>query len=78
MVRLQSPDSRYFEEVLFLLRDEPAARAAREGDILCEANRILEESTAVRPPRRRSAHSVLPFLMGAIVGAAAVLPVLFL
>ena len=49
IVRLQSAGSRLFDEAFFVLRDDAAPPAT--GDMLAEANRILEESML---PRRRA------------------------
>ena len=68
-VCLRASDSRLFEEVFFVLRGDIAAA---EGDILAEANRILEENLQKRRPRPR-AHALaiaLSFLAGAALSAA--------
>ncbi len=49
IVRLQSAGSRLFDEAFFVLRDDASPPAT--GDMLAEANRILEESML---PRRRA------------------------
>ncbi len=76
VVRLQKPDSRWFEEVFFVLRDDPSASVPEEGDIVAAANRLLEEVTLPRPHRRRGRPSLLPFLLGAALGAVTLLPFL--
>ena len=58
---------------MFLLRDGTSLDA-REGDILREANRILEENTSAAKPHRRRSDFWRPFAIGAMIGAAAVLP----
>ncbi|MBQ8858652.1 MAG: hypothetical protein IJ012_02560 [Clostridia bacterium] len=60
IVRLQSAGSRLFDEAFFVLRDDAAPPAT--GDMLTEANRILEESML---PRRaaRGKHAFLSFLV---------------
>ena len=74
VVRLQKPDSRWFEEVFFVLRDDPSASSPYAGDIVTEANRLLEEVAMPRPRRRRGRLPVLPFLLGAALSAVALLP----
>ena len=74
MIRWKSPDSRVFEEVLFVLRD--GERGMAERDIVAEATRILSEGTAAcgqTCPRRPS---LIPFLCGVACAAAALLPFL--
>ncbi len=74
VVRLQKPDSRWFEEVFFVLRDDPSV-IPRDADIVTEANRLLETVESKRP-RRRARFSPLPFLLGAALGAVSLLPFL--
>ena len=80
IVRLKDPDSRVFEEVLFILRDEAGHHGpAHERDIVAEANRILRENTAGRESVGRSPRtSLLFFLIGAAVMAAVMLPLALL
>ena len=59
IVRLQSAGSRLFDEAFFVLRDDAAPPAT--GDMLAEANRILEES--MLPRRARHPHSFFAFLL---------------
>ncbi len=77
VVRLDTHGSRYFEEVLFVLKDE--ADSASHRDIVAEAGRIIEENTREREKEGRA--SLLPylsFLLGAAVVSAVLLPLLFL
>ena len=74
VVRLQKPDSRWFDEVFFVLKDDPAVAFSAAGDIVTEANRLLEEVAVQRPRRRRGRLPVLPFLCGAALSAVALLP----
>lgn len=74
VVRLGNPDSRYFEEVLFILRDDEATGRAAARDIVAEANRILSENTPHRGTRERRGAPLLLFLLGAATAAAALLP----
>lgn len=80
VVRLKDHDSRFFEEVLFILRDGGTA-TARERDVVAEANRILNQCRALPHGGRRRARGqsmLLPFLSGAAVAAAVLLPLLLL
>ena len=67
IIRLKNPGGRLFEEALFVLRED--ARPAPEGDMLAEANRILDESMLLPHPRRRRIRRVSAFLLGLMVGA---------
>ena len=78
IVRLGNPDSRYFEEVLFILRDDEATGRAAARDIVAEANRILSENTPCRGKRERRGTPLLPFLLGVVASAAALLPLALL
>ena len=60
IVRLQSAGSRLFDEAFFVLRDDAAPPAT--GDMLSEANRILEENMLPRRRARRP-RSFLSFLV---------------
>lgn len=60
IVRLQSAGSRLFDEAFFVLRDDAAPPAT--GDMLTEANRILEENMLPRRRTRRP-RSFLSFLV---------------
>ena len=75
VVRLQKPDSRLFEEVFFVLRDDPSALRLARGDIVAEASRLLSE--VALPRSRRHPGRRLPltaFLLGAALSAAVILP----
>ncbi len=52
IIRLESRDSRLFDEAFFVLRDDVPTPAT--GDMVAEANRILEENM-LTPKRRRHA-----------------------
>ena len=78
VICVQKPDSRLFEEALFVLREDAADLP--ESDMLAEANRILDESIAIRggacvakPARSRIGARLFCFLLGA---AAAGIPAL--
>ena len=74
IVRLGDPDCRYFEEVLFILRDDAETGRAAARDIVAEANRILAENSLSNGRREKKGSPLLPFLMGALATAAALLP----
>ena len=78
IVRLGNPDSRYFEEVLFILRDDAASRRVGGGDIVAEAKRILSENTPDRETKGRRSAPLLLFLLGAATSAVALLPLALL
>ncbi len=75
MVRLQNPNSRYFEEVCFILKDDPSGGLPKRADLLEEANRILDEnrweSPCVGNEKRRQ---TLSFLLGMVTAASLLLP----
>ncbi len=76
VVRLQEPGNPYFEEVLFVLRDE---EPGGECDIVAEAGRIIEENTRGREKKKKGALSpYLSFLLGAVCAAAVLTPFLLL
>ena len=75
VVRLQRPDSEYFEEVFFVLKDGARREAERTGDIVREATRLLSECGAA--PRERRPLGVRPFLLGVAAASAVLLPLLF-
>ena len=75
IVRLQSAGSHLFDEAFFVLRDDAAAPAT--GDMLAEANRILEENMLPRRRARRP-RSFLSFLFyAALFLAGGILASLF-
>ena len=75
VVRLQKPDSRLFEEVFFVLRDDPSALRLARGDIVAEASRLLSEVALPRPRRHHGRRLPLTaFLLGAALSAAVILP----
>ncbi len=75
VVRLVRPDSEYFEEVFFVLKDGARREAERTGDIVREATRLLSECCGAR--RERRPFGLLPFLLGAAAASAVMLPFLF-
>ena len=70
LIVLRTGNSKYFDEAYFVLRREMCSGRECRGDILREANRILEENT---PRMKRSARrrwiSALFFGIGMILGA---------
>ena len=83
VICVEKPDSRLFEEALFVLREE--AGGVPESDMLAEANRILEESMVIRggacvakPARPRWLGRLLCFLLGAAVSGIPALCLLLL
>ena len=75
VVRLKNPESKVFEEVLFVLKEGGTSPMAKR-DIVAEANRILEESSS-RPSRRvGSLRGMFPFFLGAVSATLALLPLL--
>lgn len=71
-IRLQSAESRVFEEVLFILRD--TASSAKERDIVKEAEEILRENTARRAEPRRRGGGIFPFFLGMLTASVLLLP----
>lgn len=70
LIVLRTGGSRYFDEAYFVLRREVKPSHYSRGDILVEANRILEENTpSQRAPKRRVRRAILCFLCGLICGA---------
>ena len=74
IVRMQSGDSRLFDEAFFVLRDDAAPPAT--GDMLAEANRILEQNMLPRP--RRGGFSTLVGHTALFLGGAAAASLLWI
>ncbi len=77
VVRWQNPDNRYFEEVLFVLRDKAETRGVAERDIVAEATSLLTRATEEGSRRGQRKPPYLPFisfLLGAASAAALILP----
>ena len=66
MICIKSANSRLFDEAFFVLREEGAA--VGEHDMLAEANRILEGSTAENRYGRLSSPEDAPFGSGLLRG----------
>ena len=76
VVRLQKPNSRYFEEVLFVLRDG-CDRGAECADVVAEATRILEENAQERERGKRGQGGRLPaFFLGFVLALGVCLPII--
>ena len=75
---VRTEGSRYFDEAYFVLRREKATERGNHGDILREANRILEDSEPERPQSRRRHWWILFFSLGVISGAVAAVTVCLL
>jgi hypothetical protein len=74
MVVVRTPRNRYFDEAHFLLREGRCYGGESERSMMAEANRILDECMLMPQPRRRKRLSRLAaFLVGVLVGAAALL-----
>jgi len=68
---LRVADSRLFREVFFVMRE--GAEQPQEGDILAEANRILEENLLTqrkRPKKHPRLFALCVFLFGVVLGLA--------
>ncbi len=77
MVRLQNTNSRYFEEVCFILRDSEHGSPPKT-DLLEEANRILEEALWEAPRKGQDKRrQTLSFLLGIVTAASLLLPMIF-
>ncbi len=77
MVLIRTPDSKIFEEAHLVLRADGGAGGLKEGDMLSEANRIIEAAgigVDLRRRRRskRGKRGGLGFLLGGLVGSGAV------
>ena len=76
MIVVRTGDSRYFDEAYFVLRREIKAGSGSRGDILSEANRILQESVPDRAPRRRLRAAIC--FCGGVLSGGGVCALLFL
>lgn len=70
MIVIRTADSRYFDEAYFVLRTEIKAHRGCKDDMLCEANRILEQSgiESVQKKKKTKPRSLLLFLLGILCG----------
>ncbi len=65
---MQSGDSRLFDEAFFVLRDDAAPPAT--GDMLAEANRILEQNMLPRARRQNRFTALVGYAAIFLFGAA--------
>ncbi|MBQ9760315.1 MAG: hypothetical protein IJW16_03080 [Clostridia bacterium] len=78
MIVLRTEGNRYFDEAYFILRREIETTGGG-GDILAEANRILEESAPRRIGRlKRARGAILGFFAGSAAGAVVCGLIIFL
>ena len=75
VVVVKSPDSRVFEQAIFIVREDfLARRAGGGGDILREAQDVADHyirSTVLEPRKFRLPYLPLPLKIGAAAGGAA-------
>ena len=75
MIQLKTPNSQYFEVVLFVLRPRLARQKESEGEMLREAQKILAESSSIRRPAAAPALTKKQkrslFFLGALCGGVA-------
>ena len=69
VVVVKSPDTKLFEEAIFLVRDDAAKQGVTKEELLREAGRIAGISTA--GTKERLAHKLRHFFPAALLGAAA-------
>ena len=77
MVLIRTPDSKIFEEAHLVLRTDGVLSSSREGDMLNEANRILEAARiGIDPAKHRTRKlgkkGLVGFLFGGLVGSGIV------
>lgn len=78
LIVLRTGKSRYFDEAYFVLRREIEPSRAHRGDILTEANRILEENMPSRGVHRRGMLRTLLFFFGGLLCGACLCAAFFL
>ena len=80
MIWIRTPESRCFEAAYFVLRPERGSETTRKGEMLKEANRLIDERAGreIAPKRRSVFRHLLPFLIGLFVGMLLCLPLLLL
>ena len=76
VIRLKNPGGGLFEEAFFLLRTPLPERGGDPREMVAEANRILLGCGAGAPSKRRR-FRLRAFLLGAMLGAALAVGVLF-
>ena len=77
MVLIRTPDSKIFEEAHFVLRTDGASCPSRQGEMLNEANRIIEAARIGIDPAKHGARKMgikglLGFLFGGLLGSGIV------
>ena len=77
MVLIRTPDSKIFEEAHLVLRTGGVSCPSRDGDMLNEANRIIEQARiGIDPAKHRARKAgkkgLLGFLFGGLVGSGIV------
>jgi len=73
MIVTRTPDSVYYEQAYFVLREAREVDDASEDSMMAEANRILAACHAMPKPRRfRRPSRVASFALGALTGGAVV------
>ena len=72
VIVVKSPDKRYFEEAIFVLKDEVVSSKGVDGDsIIKEARRIAGSYVKGSPKNRKNKFFNLPAPIFAAIGAAA-------
>lgn len=71
VVVLRGTASQMFDEAYFLLR--PGFERREQAEMLCEAQRIVDQNTVRRRTRRLSWRDAIAFAAGALAGALGVL-----
>lgn len=67
VVVLRGTASQMFDEAYFLVR--PDFEKRKQAEMLCEAERIVEQSTVRRRVRRIGVRDALAFALGSLFGA---------
>ena len=69
MIVATTPDSVYYEQAYFVLREAREADGASEDSMIAEANRILDACRVMPMPRKpRRISSTAAFALGALAG----------
>ena len=76
VIYLKNTGSSLFDEAYFIVSREGAEAGLGQGDMVCEANRIIDESLdgessgGRRAMLRRVLGFLFPFLLGAVISTA--------
>ena len=76
VIYLKNTGSPLFDEAYFIVSREGEATGLAESNMVCEANRIIDESLSVecegkqKDAVRRIFSFLLPFLLGAVISTA--------